>query len=103
MSPLKLTRSAVPRLPTHADLGIPEVWRETQKGLVVLLRQPDGTYEPSDASLAFPFVDLEEVRHWLDRAKTAQMTLEWRFEFQEWARQVLLPRYRALPAGDPEH
>ncbi len=45
---------SVPREPIHARLGVPEVWRYTGERLVVRLLTPDGVYEDSPSSRAFP-------------------------------------------------
>src|SRR4051794_18499128 len=49
-----VTASSVERLPIFAALGVTEVWRLSDRGLLFLQLGPDSTYHAVDRSRAFP-------------------------------------------------
>ena len=53
---VEVTHHPADRLAVYAALRVPELWRYDGVRLTALLLQPDGTYRPSPASLAFPFL-----------------------------------------------
>jgi Uma2 family endonuclease len=92
-----VTASSVPRLPIFASLGIPEVWRIDDDQLQFLHLQPDGTYQPSDRSRAFPALLVAEAARFLEQGRAANKTA-WIRTFRAYVRDVLAPRPPAGPA-----
>ncbi|NJM57213.1 MAG: Uma2 family endonuclease [Synechococcales cyanobacterium RU_4_20] len=62
------TNSSVNKFALYAALGVPELWRYTQKTLVVY-RRMEGGYEESEQSLAFPFLPVAEVAGFMERSR----------------------------------
>ncbi len=60
-----ITSGSVPRQPIYAALGVPELWRYDGERFAPLLRQPDGTYAPAAASVAFPAFAMEQLNRCL--------------------------------------
>ncbi len=60
-----ITSGSVPRQPIYAALGVPEIWRYDGERIAPLLRQPDGTYAPAAASVAFPAFPMEQLNRCL--------------------------------------
>ena len=63
------TSSSVNKHALYSALGVPELWRYTQKILLVYQRI-DGGYAPSDRSLAFPFLPIDEVAGFIEQSRT---------------------------------
>ncbi|MDX2229764.1 MAG: Uma2 family endonuclease [Leptolyngbyaceae cyanobacterium bins.349] len=63
------TSSSVNKHALYSALGVPELWRYTQKTLVVYQRI-EGGYTPSDRSLAFPFLPIDEVASFIEQSRT---------------------------------
>lgn len=91
---IEITRSALDRLGIYAALGISEVWRWSGKKLKVLHLQADRTYAPSETSLAFPFLSLDEIARWA-LSEAPEGETRWARGFRVWVRETLLPRYQA--------
>lgn len=65
------TSSSVNKQAIYAALGVPELWRYTQKTLLVYQRiEGGGGYEASDRSIAFPFLPIPEVAHFIEQSRT---------------------------------
>ncbi|HZG40822.1 MAG TPA: Uma2 family endonuclease [Nodosilinea sp.] len=62
------TNSSVNKQSIYAALGVPELWRYTNQTLLVYLRVNDG-YEQWDSSLAFPFLPIAEVAHFIEQSR----------------------------------
>ena len=62
--------SSVNKLALYSALGVPELWRYTQKQLVAY-RRVEGGYEESDRSLAFPFLPVAEIGGSIERSREA--------------------------------
>jgi len=63
---VEVTRSAVARMGIYASLGVPEVWRFSERSLQICLLQPDGSYEIVTRSPTFPEVPVEEIPRFLN-------------------------------------
>ena len=84
---IDITRRSIPRQPIYADLGVPELWRFDGTRLSVLALTPSGRYEERTASLAFPFLPMDEFRRFLNLIRTADYTSSMR-TFQKWVRTL---------------
>jgi Uma2 family endonuclease len=63
---IDITSSSLDRLALYAALGIPELWRLDEDGVVQLLHlQPDRKYAIAERSLSFPFLTREVVNNFL--------------------------------------
>ena len=62
------TNSSVNKQSIYAALGVPELWRYTNQTLLVYLRVNDG-YEQCRSSLAFPFLPIAEVAHFIEQSR----------------------------------
>jgi Uma2 family endonuclease len=62
---IEVSRSVLDRLAIYAAFGIREVWRFNGETLRVYLPQPDGTYQASESSAAFPFLPMDEFAGFL--------------------------------------
>jgi Uma2 family endonuclease len=84
------TSHLVDRLGIYAALGVPEVWRYDLRRFECLLLDASGEYRPSDKSLAFPFLPLQELERFLIR-RTGLGETQLLREFREWVRANLKP------------
>lgn len=82
---IEVSRSVLDRLAIYAAFGIQEVWRFDGQNLRVYLLQPDGTYQQSESSVAFPFLPIDEFAGFLqlkaDTTDTEQLE-----SFVDWIR-----------------
>ncbi|MBE9115684.1 Uma2 family endonuclease [Lusitaniella coriacea LEGE 07157] len=62
------TNSSINKQALYSALGVPELWRYTKKTLVVYGRI-EGGYEQRDRSLAFPFVPIAEIPHFIEQSR----------------------------------
>jgi Uma2 family endonuclease len=58
---IEISRGAIGRLPLFAAFRVPEVWCYDGEELRMDLLQPDGTYQLSETSLAFPSIPVKEL------------------------------------------
>ena len=86
---MEVTRRSLPRQPIYAALGVPELWRFDAAQFTVLLLGGNGTYEASEASLAFPFLPMPRFAEFVKRMGTEDQLKVLR-EFREWV--ATLPR-----------
>ena len=86
---MEVTRRSLPRQPIYAALGVPEIWRFDGNQFGVSLLGSDGTYMPSDTSLAFPFLPMKRFAEFVKRMGTEDQLKALR-EFREWI--ATLPR-----------
>ena len=61
MIEIEVSRSALPRMRIFASFRVGEVWCYDGEELRIYLLQPDGTYERSERSLAFPSFPVQEL------------------------------------------
>ena len=61
MIEIEVSRSAMPRMTIFAAFRVPEVWCYDGEELRINLLQPDGTYQRSEHSLAFPSIPVQEL------------------------------------------
>jgi Uma2 family endonuclease len=61
MIEIEVSRSALPRMRIFAAFRIPEVWCYDGEELRIHLLHPDGTYQRSERSLAFPSIPVQEL------------------------------------------
>jgi Uma2 family endonuclease len=88
----EVSRSVLNSLNIHAAIGVPEIWRFDGEAFHIHLRQPDGTYQEADRSLALPFLIPSEVVYWMKKAEEDDDDVEWLLEVNAWARLELTPR-----------
>ena len=62
---IDVTRSSIPRQPIYAAFGIPEVWRYEGEAVAFLHLQPNGTYQKSPRSRAFPDLSADDLARFL--------------------------------------
>jgi Uma2 family endonuclease len=55
------TNSTPSQEPVYTQLGVPELWRFDDTGVVFLIRQPDSACLPQSTSRAFPAVNSAEL------------------------------------------
>ncbi len=63
-----ISPEAVQRAPIYAALGVPEIWQYDGRTLLCLRRTSDGSYSPSDQSLALPQLDVASLSQLLQLA-----------------------------------
>jgi Uma2 family endonuclease len=83
---VEISRSAVPRMPLYAALGVREVWRCDGETVQVHVLQPDGTYGTVEESPTFPGIRVAEMIGFLRPAERAGYLAVIR-AFREWVRQ----------------
>ena len=81
---IEASRSAIPKLPIYAALGVPEVWR-CDAERVVVLRLVGGDYEEVAASGALPVLTAEAINELLGASRTLSR-VAWRTMVRDWAR-----------------
>ena len=81
------SRSVIGKLPLHAELGIPEVWRCDGRTVHVLLLSTDGQYAESDRSRNLPALSIAEVNRFLAARATLDETA-WIRTFRAWVRET---------------
>lgn len=77
------SRSAIPKLPMYAEMGVPEIWRSDGER-VVILRLDNGAYVPA-ASAALAALTGESVSTLLVESRTLARTA-WLRRVRAWAR-----------------
>ncbi len=70
-----ISRSSLNRMSIYAALRVPEVWRWDGRHLRIFLLTPNGTYEQTDKSKAFPFLPLAEFVTFLKRTDLSETQL----------------------------
>ncbi len=88
---IEVTRSALNRMAIYASLGVPEVWRFDGERLLVE-KLVGESYVKADHSDAFPFLQLEEVVHWMGAGGSAKNHSAWNKRLRRWVRNELVPR-----------
>jgi Uma2 family endonuclease len=83
---IDITHSSLDRLGIYALLGVPEVWRFDGTSLRFLALQPDGSYQESASSLAFPRVAPADLMRFLNlRGTTDENSITQ--QLRAWVRQ----------------
>lgn len=85
MIEIEISRSIVDRIGICAALRVPEVWCSDGKYLKVLLLQPDGKYQESSQSKAFPFLPIAKVAEFLAQRNGMDET-DVVLAFRDWVR-----------------
>jgi Uma2 family endonuclease len=80
---IDLTRSSLDKLPIYAQLGVPEVWRYTDRRLVILILR-DGTYQEQNESVALSGVESASVAALVEEAPVLRRPA-WLQKVREWA------------------
>lgn len=83
-----ITSKSIPKEPIYAALGVPELWRYDGFRLTVLLLH-NRRYQPSAASLAFPFLPMNHFQQFAQRLARERQSNVLR-EFRAWVKS--LPR-----------
>lgn len=84
---IDVTSRSVRREPIYAALGVPELWRYRHSKLTVLLLQSSGSYQPSPASRAFPFLPMDRFEAFIHRMESEPKQSVLR-DFQRWVRTL---------------
>lgn len=92
------THKADAAIEVHRRLKVPEVWVWERDQLRALRLDANGAYAPTERSLAFPMLRLDEIESWVSKTVEEGETT-WAKEFQDWVRRVLVPRSREGEAG----
>jgi Uma2 family endonuclease len=87
---IDISYRAIKREKIYAAMGVPEVWRFDGTRLHALQLAPNGQYQPTQVSLAFPSLQLGDVERFLKLYPTRDETSVIR-EFRDWVRANLLP------------
>jgi Uma2 family endonuclease len=85
---IEVSRSAIPRLPMYAEMGVPEVWR-SEGARVSILRLDKGGFVAAK-SAALPSLSSERVSTLLAESRTLARTA-WLRRVRDWAR-TSMPR-----------
>ena len=80
---IEVTRSAIPKLPIYAAMGVPEVWRREEER-VVILRLLDGVYAEAAVSAALPPLTGEVLTEFLAASRSQRRTA-WMTRIRDWA------------------
>ncbi len=84
---IDLSSRSIPKEPIYARLGVPEIWRQSAKGLKVFLRQDNNTYRESPRSAIFSFLPMDQFATFVQRMLTEERNAVVR-EFREWVRSL---------------
>jgi Uma2 family endonuclease len=84
---VEITRPLLGKLGVYAALGVPEIWRFNGQTLRFWHRQADETYQPVEASVAFPFLRPEHLLPYLQIDDPTDETTRLH-QFAEWLRGV---------------
>jgi Uma2 family endonuclease len=90
---VEVAHSADAALIAWGRLGVPELWRFRPKTseFTFCLRAQNGSYTPSDRSLAFPVLKSSDVVEQMTLANELGADL-WNEQLEEWMRNVIRPR-----------
>ncbi|NLX95246.1 MAG: Uma2 family endonuclease [Rhodopirellula sp.] len=83
-----ISSSSLDQLRIYAALGVPEVWICDGDTIAIHHLADDGSYLRRDESLAFPFLPIDQVQHFLDQGKTVDETI-WIRSFRSWVLNAL--------------
>jgi Uma2 family endonuclease len=81
-----ISRSSLNKLKIYAALGVPEVWLYDGEKLRVYRLQVEGNYLLQQQSLAFPFLDIEQIELTMDRCDQTDET-SWIQSFGDWVKE----------------
>lgn len=91
-----LSSSSLDRMGIYAALGVPEIWRFDAETLRAYRLTPQGAYEETTESLAFPKLPLAELVPFLQRSAEMDDT-ELAQEFLSWLRARVVPNWKDSP------
>jgi Uma2 family endonuclease len=80
-----VTNSSVPRMPTFALLGVPEVWRHDRQQLNFYRLTTAGEYVQVKYSVAFPFLTAADIQRFVNRSSQLEENALLR-SFVQWAK-----------------
>ncbi|MGH2617983.1 MAG: Uma2 family endonuclease [Thermomicrobiales bacterium] len=83
---IEITRSAIPKLPIYASMGVPEVWRWDGER-VTILQLGDNGYVEVEVSAALPPLTSEILTRFLVASQTLRRTV-WIRQVRDWARAL---------------
>jgi Uma2 family endonuclease len=93
-----ITSSSLDRQALYARIGIPELWRLDEDGIVQLLHlQPDRTYAAADRSLSFPFLTGEVINRFLQAYMSAGDENATIRNFRQWLLATVRPAALSPP------
>jgi Uma2 family endonuclease len=91
---IDITSRWVDREGIYAAIGVPELWRYDGDSLRIFRLRPDGTYERTEVSPAFPFLPIEEFAAFFDPLPGEDQTTRSK-RFRAWVAERVLPLYQA--------
>ena len=91
---IDITSRWVDREGIYAAIGVPELWRYDGDSLRIFRLGPDGKYEQTEVSPAFPFLPIAEFAEFFDPRPGEDQTT-WSKRFRAWVRVRVLPLYQA--------
>lgn len=86
---IDITHRAIDREAIYAALGVPELWRFDGRQLIVQRLDPDGRYQQSETSVAFPSLRAADLSPFLKMVGTTGETSIIR-SFRDWVRDNLV-------------
>jgi Uma2 family endonuclease len=85
---IDISRSSLRRQRIYAAFGVPEAWRFDGKKVRFYRLCPDGSYEETGKSAAFPFLSAGDLNRFLARRTSTRETRLMR-DFRDWVRENL--------------
>ncbi|NET58362.1 MAG: Uma2 family endonuclease [Symploca sp. SIO2E6] len=82
------TSSSLNKQALYSALGVPELWRYT-KNMLLVYQRVEGGYEQCDRSLAFPFLPITEIAHFIAQSREIGQRSAVRL-FRQRIREILL-------------
>jgi Uma2 family endonuclease len=84
------THHAVDRDAVYGALGVPEIWQYDGNRLIASRRNDSGEYEPTETSVAFPFLLISDIARFVQMSRTAGEHAAV-IAFRDWVRQTKGP------------
>jgi Uma2 family endonuclease len=82
---IEISRSAIPKLPIYAAIGVPEVWPWDGERVTILVLR-DGDYDERLVSAALPPITSEILMRFMNESRSMRRTA-WVQRVREWARE----------------
>jgi hypothetical protein len=99
---VEITTTILNRIAIYAALGVPELWRCDEEELRVLRLTPAGVYEAVPASVALPFLPMNEVLPLFGRLREeASDDGHFMRSLRAWVRERVRPLWEAAQSTAP--
>ena len=82
---IDVTNPSLNKMPIYAQVGVPEVWRDDDEQIMILLLH-QGEYRSVAMSAAFPILTSDVLTHFVVQSKTLKRTV-WLRGLREWVRE----------------